>query len=537
MVSNVENRRKMKIELFFEKLAVIILALSMLSCEKLLEADSDMKLKAEDHYSSIGEIYGAFMGLYSSFAKTAEKTIILSGLKGDLLKPTQNATEDYWRIYRYEANPDSEVSNAKEYYDVVINCNDFLTRVIKYNQEVPGDIPENVYKGMISQAICFKTWCLMTSGKLFGEAKFYTTPVGSDNEEGMYTLSLDELPAYLQTYMKGGEDGIDAFQTLDWTAVLGNTNSTLLCRNMSADALYGELALWAGKYQEAVDYLLKALSPDKDVYRNLSHYGNTSWSDIFTVEANSTSQFELISVITFDAYHRQEQQLKYYFSNEAPNVYYFAPTQKAIDYFENERMNASSGYRMGDTYRGNGTTYMQSGSDYLVTKYSLKVSASEFFSDAYVHIYRGGGVNLMLAEALAFLGNYDASLAVVNEGIANDYYKSGSWLEPFTNLYTTFSSGCKGVRGRVSLESLEPLDIFDECVTGADSLRAMSGQIADEVARELAYEGQRWFTLVRMGRNMGDTEFVADRVADKFDEGEVERYKAVLKNENNWFIK
>ena len=104
-------------------------------------------------------------------------------------------------------------------------------------------------------------------------------------------------------------------------------------------------------------------------------------------------------------------------------------------------------------------------------------------------------------------------------------------------MYTTFSSGCKGVRGRVSLESLEPLDIFDECVTGADSLRAMSGQIADEVARELAYEGQRWFTLVRMGRNMGDTEFVADRVADKFDEGEVERYKAVLKNENNWFIK
>lgn len=96
MVSNVENRRKMKIELFFEKLAVIILALSMLSCEKLLEADSDMKLKAEDHYSSIGEIYGAFMGLYSSFAKQLKRQLFFSGLKGDLLKPTQNATEDYW---------------------------------------------------------------------------------------------------------------------------------------------------------------------------------------------------------------------------------------------------------------------------------------------------------------------------------------------------------------------------------------------------------------------------------------------------------
>ncbi len=527
----------MKIRIFFEKLALVIMALSILSCEKLLKTDSDMKLKAEDHYSSIGEIYGAFMGLYASFAKTAEKTIILSELKGDLLKPTQNATEDYWRIFRYEANPDSEVSHAKEYYDVVINCNDFLTRVRKYNQEVPGDIPANVYKGMISQAICLKTWCLMTAGKLFGEAKFYTTAVGSDNEESMYPLTLEELPVFLQTYMQGGEDGIDAFQNLDWTAVLGNTNSTLLCRNMSANALYGELALWAGQYQEAVNYFLKALSPDQDVYRNLSRYGNSSWSEIFTVEANSTSQYELITTITFNAYYRQEQQLKYYFSNEAPNVYYFAPTQKAVDYFENERMNASSNYRLGDSHRGSGTTYMQSGSDYLVTKYSLKVSTSEFFSDAYVHIYRGGGVSLMLAEALAFSGNYDAALAVLNEGIATDYYKNGSWQEPFTDLYTTFSSGCKGVRSRVSLESLDPSEIFDQCVTGADSLKAMSGQIADEVARELAYEGQRWFTLIRMGRNMGDTEFVADRVAGKFEEGEAERYQAILKNENNWFIK
>ena len=152
-------------------------------------------------------------------------------------------------------------------------------------------------------------------------------------------------------------------------------------------------------------------------------------------------------------------------------------------------------------------------SEWVRNKYSLKVSTSEFFSDAYVHIYRGGGVSLMLAEALAFSGDYDAALAVLNEGIATDYYKSGSWQEPFTDLYSTFSSGCKGVRSRVSLESLDPSEIFDKCVTGADSLKVMSGQIADEVARELAYEGQRWFTLIRMGRNMGDTEFVADRVA------------------------
>lgn len=524
----------MNIKLFFKRLTVGLMALSMLSCEKMLETDSDMKLKADDHYSSIGEIYGAFIGLYASFAKTAEKTIILSELKGDLLEPTRNATEDYWRIYRYEANPNSTVSNAKEYYDVVINCNDFLTRVIAYNKEVPGDIPENVYKGMVSQAICFKTWCLMTVGKLFGEAKFYTTVVSSGNAEGMYPLSLNELPDFLLTYMKGGEDGIDAFSELDWTKVLMNNNSTWPGRNMSANALYGELCLWAEKYQEAADNFITVLSPNKDLSRNLSAFRGLSWEDIFADDVNTK---EMVTVITFNAYYRQEQQLKYYFSNTAPNVYYFAPTQRAVDYFESQRLDASANYSEGDRSRGEYRTYMKMGSDYLVYKYEHKTSASEFSSDAYIHIYRAGGIHLMLAEALAFLGNYKAALAVVNEGVAAGYYVGSAWQEPFGNLFTAFSNGAQGVRSRVNLESLDPALLFDGCVTEADSLNVMAGEIADEVARELAYEGQRWFTLVRMGRNMNRPEFVADRVAMKFGEGEAERYKEVLKNENNWYIK
>lgn len=529
-----KKEEKMNIRLLFQRLTVTVLALSMLSCESILETDSDMKMKAEDHYSSIGEIYGAFMGIYASFARTAEKTIILSGLKGDLLEPTQNATEDYWRIYRYEANPNSTVSNAQEYYDVVINCNDFLTRVIAYNKAVPGDIPENVYKGMISQAVCFKTWCLMTAGKLFGEAKFYTTVVTSDNEEGMYPLTLSELPDYLMTYMKGGEDGIDAFNELDWTAVLGNTNTTWPGRNMSANALFGELSLWAGKYQQAVDYFLITLSPSADISRNLGVFGGSSWDNIFSDDVNNR---EMITVITYSAYYQQEQQLKYFFSNVAPNVYYFAPSRKAVDYFESQRMNASAGYSIGDNHRGNYITYETLGTSYVVNKYNMKTSASEYSSDAYVHIYRAGGVQLMLAEALAFLGNYDASLAILNTGIAKKYYVSGAWNEPFSTLFTAFSSGNNGIRGRVNLEDLDPVEIFEDCVTASDSLTAVSGQIADEVARELAYEGQRWFTLVRMGRNMGNPEFVANRVADKFGESEAPRYKELLKNENNWFIK
>lgn len=523
----------MKMKLYIQRLMALTLVFSMLSCEKMMQSDSSMKIEAEDHYSSVGEVYSAFMGLFASFSKVAEQTIILSALKGDLLQPTSNAPEDYWRVYRYESTSDaSQVNNAKVYYDIVINCNDFLKRVITYNKEIPGDIPSNTYKGMISAAINFKVWSLMTVGKLYGEARFYNSAVTTDNQEGMFLLTIDDLPHFLLSYMRGGEDGVDAFNAIDWTVLLSNTNTSWPGRALEADALYGELCLWAGNYQEAANHFIKVLSVSADLNRNLGIYGGGDWKKMF---ADDVNQREMISVLTFNANNRQEHNLRHYFSDAAPNVYYFAPTNCAVNYFESEMLNAANSYKRGDL-RGEGVTYTTESGQTVVNKYSLKISTNEYADDAYIHVYRAGGVSLMLAEAFCFLKNYDAALALLDNGIAADYYKSNSWLPPFAGMFSNFSSGNNGVRGRVQLLQLEKADIFKGCVESADSLSAVTGRIADEVARELAYEGQRWFTLIRMARNIGNPGFLADRVALKFN-GDEEKYKAVLKNEKNWFIK
>ncbi|MGL5682361.1 MAG: RagB/SusD family nutrient uptake outer membrane protein [Marinifilaceae bacterium] len=526
----------MKIKQLFKNIALTLLACSMMSCDKMMGVDSGSKLEADDHYSSLGEIYGSFMGIYASFAQTVENTVILSGLKGDLLQPTNNAPEDYWRIYKYQANPNSEINNAKLYYDVVINCNDFITRVIKYNQEVPGDIPANVYKGMISQAICFKSWSLMAVAKLYGEAKFYSTVVSSDNSSAMYPLTIDELPTFLMSYMRGGEDGMDAFNDLDWTVVLGNTSQAWPGLNLSAKALYGELALWAGQYQVAVDNFINVLSPTSSMARNLSSYGNDSWNDIF-VDLVSANNKEMITIVSFDAYKGQENKLKYYFSDVAPNVYYFAPTQRITDLYASERMNADKNYTMGDQYRGLNKSYSTGNNGNVVIKYSLKESVSAYSSDAYLHLYRAAGIQLMLAEALTGLKNYDAAMAILNGGISSKYYVSNTFNAPFQDLFSTFNSGNKGIRSRVSLENIDEETLFNGCISSLDSLTTVNGKIADEVARELAFEGQRWFTLIRMGRNMAAPAFVAEQVSQKFDAADATYYSEMLKNSANWYIK
>ena len=61
--------------------------------------------------------------------------------------------------------------------------------------------------------------------------------------------------------------------------------------------------------------------------------------------------------------------------------------------------------------------------------------------------------------------------------------------------------------------------------------------IAEEVALESAFEGKRWFTLLRMAKNSGQAAKLADQVCKKFPEGEREKYRQLLMNPENWFIK
>ena len=61
--------------------------------------------------------------------------------------------------------------------------------------------------------------------------------------------------------------------------------------------------------------------------------------------------------------------------------------------------------------------------------------------------------------------------------------------------------------------------------------------IAEETALELAYEGKRWFTLMRIARNTENPAFLAQQAAKKFDTGESQLYEKWLMNPENWFIK
>ncbi len=58
----------------------------------------------------------------------------------------------------------------------------------------------------------------------------------------------------------------------------------------------------------------------------------------------------------------------------------------------------------------------------------------------------------------------------------------------------------------------------------------------NERARELAFEGERFYDLMRVAKRRNDPTYLAEKVSAKFPAGERERIYNYLLDENNWYI-
>jgi hypothetical protein len=74
-------------------------------------------------------------------------------------------------------------------------------------------------------------------------------------------------------------------------------------------------------------------------------------------------------------------------------------------------------------------------------------------------------------------------------------------------------------------------------LTGIDRTEYIEDLIMNERAMELAFEGHRWFDLVRVANRRGKPEYLADKVAAKFDDPAIaEQVHAKLMNTANWYL-
>ncbi len=475
----------------------------------------------DQHYQSLVDAKVSLQGAIVPLQDAMPRLIMLDGLRSDMMDVTSNA-DAYLREINNQVFSDSNpFTDPADLYKIIININEILANIdsIANKDRDYDELTAHAYKGAL---IGLRSWTYLNLVRLFNKVVYI-----EDN--------LTSLPAKLDQTILSKEVIIDLLITQLTPFIHDNSTGIQyeelrIPHYMNNKALLGELYLEIDNYANAAFYLKLACESYMNGQAMLKvddSYKDAAWSTIFlNAESND---LENISVIPFS---RAEDQYNPFSDWVGHNCQYLVkPSSILINSFMTQMSAAGV---LGDIWRGNGITFCidtltcRTDSTFItepyITKYAIDYN-DPFSSD--IIISRAADIHLLLAEAYNRMGDptsQEYAMMLLNLGVNEKNPKPPEFSQWSNNL---------GIRGRAYLESKQiPYNLSSDSIT-----LVIEDFIIEERALELAYEGKRWFDLVRIAQRRNEPEYLADKVAAKF----AGTYKyhnihAKLMNPVNWYL-
>jgi hypothetical protein len=403
-------------------------------------------------------------------------------------------------------------------------------------------------------------------------------------EKNMYDLDMviDVFTNQLEKEVKavGVNHHIDN-NDISWEVTIWNP--------YAMDALLGTMYLTEGNFVKAVDHIERIVYNTSENYRYQldNSFADYNWRSIFT----NIDGKEHIFTLWFNKANFQQNEFQSFFEPFVPHKYMLKPTPAAIlkwetvwryQVIDEDQANPENSEMIfpgipSDFFRGYGSSYLyikngdvlsaeeymamldlrskgdfrssrsiMDGVDTMVFKYSI--NKGRYDQDANFIIYRAGGMHLYLAEIYTYW-------AFEQNGIVRPYTNNAvNIVNNGSNYDVAVTRPQMGVRGRVGLGSSSDgikigntiyiHDPFTNEIIGYKNLTnnllakqyLLEEEILDERARELAFEGERFYDLMRVAKRRNDPSFLAKIVSAKYPSGKREQIYNYLLNENNWYI-
>ena len=330
--------------------------LSLTSCSDFYDPSTDDELNGSDYISSNTEMYTGFLGIMTKLQAVGDKEILLTDTRAELLEPSDDSNAELIALYNYDTElQGNSYANPAPYYEVVIACNDYLTKMLKYKQNV--DVDQNIANDLISSAARIKVWTYKTLGEIYGKAIWFDDPITEAkdlaDESTFKLLTMEQLTDKCLSLMNEGFNGVPLNRTINWIEWLDPSNVTSIASSSYRkwnymvppfEGIYAELCLWKGAYldaagsdakfyyKQAADQLLSALStqiecgsdPGSNVYWLPSAATPGHYSPIWNYA--QPYPYESISALIYDYTNNQTNTLLKHFSNEYPNKYWLRPS-------------------------------------------------------------------------------------------------------------------------------------------------------------------------------------------------------------------
>jgi hypothetical protein len=427
-------------------LLIILLVFIQISCNDWLTLEPPEGLIREEFWQTKEDVESAVMGAYHDMASIDDLLFKYGEMRGDLVKADNNISADERKIMEGTIYPDNSLCDWKKFYEVINYCNE----VIYFAPDVQDrdkTFTDYILNGYLSEAYFIRSLSYFYLVRIFKDVPLVLVPTISDASELYPKKSTDQE---ILTQIKSDLNMAYQWATVD--GYLSNVDNKGRATKASIDALLADIALWEFDYETAITRCNNIIGFDK--YEIVP---GQSWFTIF-YPGNS-----LESIFEFQLDNNTNNQKNHTYDLTNYYAYNYDPSDYAVELFNpQEDQNR-------DIVRGLGLSIKeQFDDDYIIWKYVGMVGDNQTsrvgsqLNSANWIVYRLSDVYLMKAEALAELGRYNEALAAV---MAVRTERSLGYPQNIVNTPSSFED-----------------------------------MILEERARELAFEGKRWFDLMRMGR-------------------------------------
>lgn len=426
----------------FKHIVVIFAVFMQVSCNDWLELLPPGGLIREEFWKTKEDVDAALMGAYDAMARLDNLFFLFGEIRADMVKGDVNQSGDQRRISQNNIYPENGMANWNRFYQVINYCNEVIKNA-PLVQQIDNTFTDYQLKGLMAEAYFLRSLTYFYLVRIYKDVPLVLEPTESDDTD-FYLPKSDEAVVLAQITKDLEENRnfaiAEGYSTL--AEIKGRASKAAF------DALLADIALWSFDYEKVLQHIARI-----EANREIVLMPSGKWFEMFYPGNSLESIFEF-------QYDQSKSQNNSLYDLTQRLSYNYDPSQRALEMFARRYAR--------ELVRGEDVSIRRySDDDYIIWKYvgtapdGNTSRTGTLLRSANWIVYRLADVYLMKAEALSQLGRFNEAIQYIN--IIRDRADVGPLALP-------------------------------------NSATAFEDAILEERALELAFEGKRWFDLLRMGR-------------------------------------